>query len=69
MEPMIDLRIAVMAKTRELYGHSNAVDYTIRQTLKLSVAFWKCLKIQVFSFINTSGRFLLPYTVLGGEEH
>lgn len=57
---MIDLRIA---KT------CNAVDYTIRQTLKLSVVFWKCLKIQIFPLLNTSGRYILPYTVLGGEGH
>lgn len=29
---MIDSRVAVMAKTRELYDHSNAAGYTIRQT-------------------------------------
>lgn len=66
---MIDSRIAVMAKTRELFDHSNAVGYTIRQTLKLSVAFWKCLKIQIFPLLNTSGRYILSYTVLGGERH
>lgn len=68
MEPVIDLRIAAMAKTRELYDHGNAVDYTIRETLKLSVAFWSCLKIQIFPLLNTSRRYILPYTALGVRD-
>lgn len=59
-----------MTKTTEIYDHRNAAEYTTKQTLKTSVAFWEFQKtVENLQVLNTVVQQKTPTSVKVPPSH